>query len=169
MSARTYKDWSYLEADCLKARNVLAAYHLRDCRQVLDVGSYVTPFSLFAIGDHDAITSVDPLLLPSESDQLNGRRCRVRHVASRLQEYTLCGEEDGFVFLGLTLVDRSPETSARVLLDYMQNCAKAVVEFSPAFPDLVMAFDQILASRQFAVRERVAFDFRHKRTQTTLT
>eukprot|EP00961_Rhodomonas_salina_P040459 543370-Rhodomonas_salina.2 len=106
--SRFLKDWAamhrrehnFYEHDAFKSRYVLAAHHLRSCRNIVEVGGYRTPITKFLTSNHESVTVVDPYIKPYVSDTLNGALCKVQHLPLLFQEYELRGDEDCFVYIG---------------------------------------------------------------------
>lgn len=98
-------DIPHLAAPVLAARHALAAHFLRECPHVVEIGGYKTPITPFLTHAPKTVTSIDPKIEPLSTDELNGRPCRVRHLACKFQEVDLDLEpfSYGLVILGYSL------------------------------------------------------------------
>ena len=98
-------DIPHLAAPVLAARHALAAYFLRECRHIIEIGGYKTPITPFLTHTPQTVTSIDPKIEPLSTDELNGRPCKVRHLAQKFQEvdFDLAPHSYGLVILGYSL------------------------------------------------------------------
>ena len=55
------KDWKYLETEVFFTRQMIAASVVRDCKVVIEVGSYKTPTYPFFRTKHGLIVCIDPI------------------------------------------------------------------------------------------------------------
>lgn len=148
-------EWKYLESDPFKARQILAAHHLKDCKNILEVGGYKTPITQFLQGYHESVTVVDPLAKPYSCDTLNGKHCEVRHLPIKIEEHKPKGNEDGFLFLGMEEI--SQDASARII-DIMKKCKVNILEFAPSWFPAAKEFNKILETGFFHVDKRIILD-----------
>src|ERR1700752_860716 len=88
--------WSYMASEVFQNRYRVAASYLRNSTHILEVGACSTPITNYLHGAHESVTVVDPLVEPLQADSLNNRRCEVRHLPLRLEDYTPRGHENGF-------------------------------------------------------------------------
>jgi hypothetical protein len=98
--------WDYLQNPVLQVRQRIAAHFLRDSESVLEIGAFKTPITGFLVHQPKDVTIIDPLAVPFTSDELNGRPCRVRHLAITLRELDLNEWRDkrfGLLFCGMDL------------------------------------------------------------------
>lgn len=148
-------EWKYLESEPFYSRHILAAYHLKGCKNILEVGGYKTPITQFLQGDHESVTVVDPLAKPYYSSTLNNRHCEIKHLAIKIEEYKPKGNEDGFLFLG---IEGLTQDAINKIIDIMRKCKVNIIEFPPSWMPSAESFNKILESRFFNVRERVILD-----------
>ncbi len=98
--------WDYLQSPVLLVRQRMAAHFLRDCRSILEIGAFKTPITGFLTHQPEEVVIIDPLVEPYESDELNGHPCRVRHLASALNDLDLLewrSKRFGMLFCGMDL------------------------------------------------------------------
>ena len=117
------QEWDYLVSEVFQSRHLVAAYYLRNCSHILEVGGYKTPITNYLYGEHESVTVVDPRIEPFHAETLNDRPCLVRHLPLKLQDYHSTGNENGFVFLGM------PKLPLQSTLDIMRRCEVCVLEF----------------------------------------
>jgi hypothetical protein len=149
------QQWSYLASEVFQIRYLVAANYLRNCTHILEVGGCSTPVTNYLRGAHESVTVVDPLVEPLQAETLNNRRCLVRHIAMRLEDYTPTGHENGFAVLGM------PQLPLELVLGIMRRCDVSVLEFPPAFLPSCLMFKAVLDSGYFDVTARVEFDLSH--------
>jgi len=90
------KEWAYLWSEPFRLRNVLAAYFLRDCREIIDIGGYKSPISDF-VDSGVKVTVIDP-----RAEQR--REGNIEHLPIRFQDWEgIPGPEYGLVILGMEL------------------------------------------------------------------
>merc|ERR1711907_727095 len=103
MGGREY--WWYLSSTPYQMRYVFAAAVMEasGSKHVLEIGGFKTPISSFFHKEGSVVTAttVDPLIKPWHSEELAGRPGQVLHLRTSAQEYSLRGDEDGLVFLGI--------------------------------------------------------------------
>jgi len=95
MRSRTV-EWNYLNTEPFRVRYAVAAYWLRDCRTILEVGGYRTPISHFIRPDQYAVV-LDPEVVPEAP-------ANAEHLAIYYQDWR--GHLDagyGLVLMGLDL------------------------------------------------------------------
>ena len=150
------KEWKYLESKPFRERYIFVAQHLKDCKNILEVGGYKTPITNFLKGKHNSVTVIDPLTKPYSSDKLNGEKCKVRHLAIKIQDYKLRDDEDCFVFLGMYLNDESFWPS---FANIMKKCKTIILEVPQGCAGCLKLLDYILKTRLFEVELKKDFDF----------
>ena len=96
---------AYLLTPEAAVRQVLAAYYVRGCPHVVEIGGYKVPITKYLLGQHESVTVIDPQVDAFEADIWNGRECRIRHLPNRYQDTQLELPERsyGLVLLGLAL------------------------------------------------------------------
>jgi hypothetical protein len=129
------------------ARLALAAHYIRGVRHVIEIGGAYTPITDYLIDAPTSITVIDPKIKPFESETLNGRPCRVRHIKAKVQAIAL-PEPDGpyaMVMIGLSLKPFGARKALDpALIALLKGAAIVVVEYATALqrtldlvPDLV--------------------------------
>ncbi len=119
----------HLSGPAAEARQVLAAHYLRDCPHIVEIGGHIRPITGFLTHNPLSVLSVDPKTAPYESDRLNGRPCRVRHVARKFQEidYDYAPFSYGLVLIGYSLKPFGAREPLGELLFSLIDNAKVVV------------------------------------------
>ena len=95
----------HLSGPGARARQALAAYYLRGCEHVVEIGGAGLPIDGFLTHAPASVTIIDPKIAPFEADTLNGAPCKVRHLQAKLQQarFDLAPGSYGLVMLGLSL------------------------------------------------------------------
>ena len=96
---------AHLQGPGAAVRQVIAAYALRECRHIVEIGGAGMPITRFLQHTPQSVTVIDPKITPLKSETLNGQPCRVLHLAQKLQaaDLDLPGDGLGVVMLGLSL------------------------------------------------------------------
>ena len=116
-------------------RQVLAAHFVRDCEHIVEIGGHIRPVTDYLTHTPKSVLSVDPKTPPYAAEVLNGRPCRVRHVARKFQEVTYDYEplSYGLVLLGYSLKPfGSREPLGQLLFGLIDNAKTVVLEYPPA-------------------------------------
>jgi len=125
---------SHLAGPAAPVRQLLAAYFVRDCPHIVEIGGHLTPVTPYLIHHPESVLVVDPKAAPRSEDKLHGRPCRVRHVARKFQELTfdLAPHTYGLVLLGFSLKQAGGrEALGSKLLDLVDQALKVVIEWAP--------------------------------------
>jgi hypothetical protein len=125
---------SHLAGPAAPVRQLLAAYFVRDCPHIVEIGGHLNPVTPYLMHHPESVLVVDPKADPHVEDRLNGRPCRVRHVARKFQELTfdLAPHTYGLVMLGYSLKRAGgSEALGSKLLDLVDHARKVVVEWAP--------------------------------------
>jgi hypothetical protein len=69
-------EWKYLYSEPFKCRYALAAYLLRDCEYIFEIGGYKTPIDEFVTHEAKMVMSIDPRI--EESAQLGKTSHRIK-------------------------------------------------------------------------------------------
>lgn len=95
----------HLAGDAASLRQAMAAHFLRGARHVVEIGGAHAPITEFLTHAPESVTVIDPKIEPFEADTLNGRPCRVRHVAAKFQAVDLArpAADYAVVMVGLSL------------------------------------------------------------------
>lgn len=159
-----YSDMDYLLTEAAQARCVIAAHFLRNCPHVIEIGGFKTPITLFLTGKHRSVTVIDPLMREFQSENLNGRACKVRHIPQTFQsaEIEVPGEY-GFLMLGASLkyFDRDTarsESEWSRLAGLIQGARVAVIEAAVDWPLGLGILERILQLPDIRVRATLDLD-----------
>lgn len=134
---------AHLDGPSSEIRQVLAAHFVRDCAHVVELGGHLRPVTRYLTHHPASVLSVDPKTPPFEADELNGRPCRVRHVAKKFQDVDFDYEPRsyGLVLLGYSLKPKGGRSPLdRTLFGLVDNAKVVVIDFPPA---LARATDQM--------------------------
>ena len=126
-------DISHLAGPAAPVRQLLAAYFVRECPHIVEIGGHLTPVTPFLIHHPESVLVVDPKVVPREEAELRGRPCRVRHVARKFQELTfdLAPYTYGLVMLGYSLKRAGGrEALGSKLIDLVDQARIVVIEWA---------------------------------------
>jgi hypothetical protein len=115
-------------------RQLLAAYFVRDCPHIVEIGGHLSPVTPFLTHQPESVLVVDPKAAPHRADKLHGRPCRVQHVARKFQalNFELAPHSYGLVLLGYSLKKSGGrEALGSKLLDLVDHALKVVIEWAP--------------------------------------
>lgn len=129
------RGWAYLDTPAFRSRYVLAAHHLDDIDDIVEIGGYRTPITGFLTRPKRSVTVIDPQMTPSSADTLCGAPCRVRHLAACFQDVPDLPARYGLALLGLDLeLYEGTRAQRRRTLDQFAPIVRAadriVVEFA---------------------------------------
>src|SRR5262245_59843647 len=124
----TGKDLPHLSGPAAAVRQVLAAHFVRECPHVLEIGGHIRPVTPYLTHHPESVLIVDPKTDPDEAGELNGKPCRVRHVARKFQEvrYDYAPGSYGLVILGYSLKPFGTREPLGALLFSLIDNAKVV-------------------------------------------
>lgn len=153
-------DIAHLAGPAAMVRQVMAAYFVSGCRHVIEIGGHLRPVTPFLTHGPESVVVIDPKTRPYEAEELNGRACRVRHIARKFQEVTLEAPRGqyGLVLLGYSLKpfgDRQPLGPS--LFSLIDNARTVVLEYPPAFERASHQIPRILARPGARVRCTIEF------------
>lgn len=141
-------DIPHLSGPGAAIRQVLAAHFVRDCEHIVEIGGHIRPVTDYLTHAPKTVLSVDPKTPPLEAEQLNGRPCRVRHIAKKFQEvtYDYAPRSYGLVLLGYSLkpFGRS-EPLGQLLFGLIDNARTVVLEYPPALERASSQVPEILS------------------------
>jgi hypothetical protein len=127
-------DLPHLSGPAAAIRQVLAAYFVRDCPHVIEIGGHAGPITGYLTHHPLSVLSVDPKTAPFEAEMLNGHPCRVRHIARKFQEidYNYAPRSYGLVMLGYSLKPLGKrEPLDQLLFSLIDNAETVVIEYAP--------------------------------------
>jgi len=150
-------EWKYLETKPFQSRYAIAAWLLKDCKQILEIGGYRTPVTDFLYGDHEQITVADPKMEEYHATEHRGKPCKVDHYSSRYPvDIELRPGEYGLLVLGLEL-----HLSDREWADFyylVQRSQLAVFGVVPDHIHSVNQFDGILRNSGKSIDTTIRLD-----------
>jgi len=114
---------------------MIAAFFLRDCPSIIEIGSGKTPIYNFLIGRHKEIIVLDPFIQEGRRNRLNGAPCSIQHIRARFQDMIWeiqQPKEYGLVLLGMELKGLSHE-DFQTLFDLVNNAKLTVIEYPPSW------------------------------------
>jgi hypothetical protein len=141
-------DIPHLSGPGAAIRQVLAAHFLRDCEHIVEIGGHIRPVTGYLTHAPLSVLSVDPKTPAYEAEMLNGKPCRVRHVARKFQEveYTYARRSYGLVLLGYSLKPfGSREPLGQLLFGLIDNAKTVVLEYPPALERASSQVPEILS------------------------
>jgi hypothetical protein len=126
--------FAFLDNECARSRYAMAAYHLRTCEHILEIGGSISTIDQFVIGSPQSVTVTDPLL-NDKSWQVG--RTEFKHVGALYQDcdYSsiLNGSgKKGLLLLGAMLagsmVHRGPVDDLVKMTEILRNMNMVVLE-----------------------------------------
>lgn len=140
-------DIPHLAGQASAVRQVLAAHFLRNCPHVIEIGGHMNPITAYLTHHPRSVLSIDPKTPPCESDELNGRPCRVRHVARKFQQiaYPYAPFSYGLVLLGFSLKPFGVrESCGELLFHLVDNARVTVIDYSEGLDRAISQLPAIL-------------------------
>lgn len=163
-----YPDMDYLGTEAAQTRCVIAAWFVRDCPHVVEIGGFKTPISLYLTGSHESVTVFDPLMRDHEAQCMNGAPCRVRHVSKSFQDADFEWESRsyGLVMLGASLKHFSDDAAERErqwkkLAGIVERAKVAVIEGAVDWPPGLAALERLGSLASMRTRTCLDMDLRH--------
>jgi hypothetical protein len=150
----------HLAGPAAMVRQVVAAHFVSDCRHVVEIGGHLRPVTPFLTHGPDSVVVVDPKVEPYEAEELNGRPCKVRHIARKFQEVSFDAPrgEYGLVLLGYSLKPfGTREPLGEALFRLIDNARTVVLEYPPALERAASQIPHILARPTVKVRCTIEF------------
>src|SRR5262245_54834047 len=141
-------DIPHLSGPGAAIRQVLAAHFVRDCEHIVEIGGHIRPVTGYLTHAPLSVLSVDPKTPAYEAEMLNGKPCRVRHVARKFQEveYDYRPRSYGLVLLGYSLKPfGSREPLGQLLFGLIDNARTVVLEYPPALERASSQVPEILS------------------------
>lgn len=148
-------DIPHLAGPAALVRQVIAAHFVSDCRHVIEIGGHLRPLTPFLHHGPESVTVVDPKVVPLEAGELNGRPCRVRHIARKFQDvaFDAPSGDYGLVLLGYSLKpygDRQP--LGETLFGLVDGAKVVVLEYPPALERAASQVPHLIARPSVKVR-----------------
>jgi hypothetical protein len=147
-------DIPHLSGPGAAIRQVLAAHFVRDCDHIVEIGGHIRPVTDYLTHTPLSVLSVDPKTPPFEAEMLNGKPCRVRHVARKFQEveYDYQPGSYGLVLLGYSLkAFGSREPLGQLLFGLIDNARTVILEYPPALERASSQVPSILSRPSLAM------------------
>jgi hypothetical protein len=141
------QDLPHLSGPAAAIRQVLAAHFVRECPHVLEIGGHLRPITDYLTHAPLSVTSIDPKTAEYEAEELNGRPCRVRHIARKFQDVELdyAPRSYGLVLLGYSLKPFGRrEPLGELLFSLVDNAKVVVIDYSPQVDRAVSQVPAIL-------------------------
>lgn len=142
-------EWKYLWSEAFKSRSVLAAYFLRDCSTIIELGGYKTPISQFVSKDKKVIV-IDPRTDPIDLDN-------TKHLQISFESWH--GELEqpyGVVILGIEL--HMQNEGWHKLFNLIENSEIAVIEVPIEHCHSVDQFNIILQNTNKKITSKILLD-----------
>ena len=142
------QDLPHLSGPAAAIRQVLAAHFVRDCPHVLEIGGHRRAVTDYLTHAPLSVTSIDPKTSEYEAEELNGRPCRVRHIARKFQDVELdyAPGSYGLVLLGYSLKPFGRrEPLGELLFSLIDNAKVVVIDYPPALDRAASQVPAILA------------------------
>ena len=141
--------WKYLCSEIFKARYAIAAYFLRDCPFVVEIGGYKTPISGFLKPEIKSLV-IDPKTNGYEDNS-------TKHIAKCFQEVDLnITGEYGVAILGLDL--NATDNDWSKLYTLINGAKTVVVEISVIYKPGQEQFQKILNNTNKIVANQLVID-----------
>ena len=124
----------HLAGPAATVRQAMAAHFVDGLPHIVEIGGHLRPISGFLRQTPDSFICIDPKSNPFESDTLNGKPCRVRHLARKFQDVDLrlTRGSYGLVFVGYSLKAYGRQSAVgEKLYSLIDNSAMTVIEYSP--------------------------------------
>lgn len=140
--------WKYLSSEAFQTRHVIAAHHLKDCEEVIEIGSYKTPISMF-LPSTVRVIAIDPKLEPFDDG-------RVKHIQAVFQDVEVKPRtaDYGIALMGieLGLSDWKP------LYELINGAKTTVIEFSVEHVHSVAQFEAVRKNTRTRIDLTVGLD-----------
>lgn len=128
------QDLPHLSGPAAAIRQVLAAHFVRGCPHILEIGGHGRPVTDYLTHAPLSVTSIDPKTAEYEAEELNGRPCRVRHIARKFQDVELdyAPRSYGLVLLGYSLKPFGRrEPLGELMFSLLDNAGVVVIDYTP--------------------------------------
>lgn len=128
------QDLPHLSGPAAAIRQVLAAHFVRGCPHILEIGGHGRPVTDYLTHAPLSVTSIDPKTAEYEAEELNGRPCRVRHIARKFQDVELdyAPRSYGLVLLGYSLKPFGRrEPLGELMFSLLDNAGVVVIDYAP--------------------------------------
>lgn len=142
-------EWKYLWSEAFKSRSVLAAYFVRNCKHIVEIGGYKTPISSFLSPDKKVLV-LDPRTDPYSSENIN-------HIQIGFEQWNdIVDEPYGVVILGIEL--HMDELAWQKLYKLIEGSEVAVIEVPIEHIHSVNQFNKILQNVSKRVSTKILLD-----------
>lgn len=146
---RYRQDMAYLDTESFQCRQVLAAYYLRNCETILEIGGFVSPISDFLQHQPQRVIIIDPRITAGIDQQLHGQPCRFERIRGRFQDcgLQLVPRSYGCAILGYSLKGMEADSEQMAwsqLVMLVSQASVAVLEYAPDWPLAEQAMDRLI-------------------------
>lgn len=114
-------EWNYLITEPFRIRYAVAAYLLRSCDEIIEIGGYKTPMSDFV--QNKRVTVIDPLVTPKTTEYATNLAIPFQNWRGKPS-----AKNYGVALLGLEL--HMPDYTWPKLFDLINKSQKTVIEVS---------------------------------------
>ncbi len=148
-------DLTHLSGPAAAVRQVMAAHFVTGCAHIVEIGGHLRPVTPFLTHGPNSVMVVDPKIEPYEGDDLNGRPCKVRHVAAKFQEvvFDVPAGQYGLIILGYSLKPfGARQPLGQSLFGLIDDARTVVLEYTPALDRAASQIPQILERPSIRLR-----------------
>lgn len=145
-------EFKYLTTEAFKTRSALAAYLLRDCEEIIEIGSYKTPISDFLQHKNIKVIAIDPRTPPQHTENIE-----CLPILFQDWQENITHANYGVLLLGLDL--HMPDEGWQKLYQLINKSKKTLVEFPRDYPEGVAKFNRIKANVTKKVSLIIKMDF----------
>lgn len=146
-------EWAYLETEAFQSRYATAAFLLRDCTEIVEIGGYKTPISGWT-APHQFVTVIDPLTPPHTKGL-------AKHLPISFQDWDKnlqAPENFGLLILGMDLQGFS-ENDWNTLYTLIDRAQRVVIGFPTSWKPSKKQFQKILEHTGKKIALQMQFDF----------
>ena len=132
-------EFSNLELEIFKTRSAIAAYLLRDCEEIIDIGAYKCPIFNFVDNKRIFVTAIDPRTAALQTENV----CCLP-ILFQDWDASLHSTNYGVLLLGLDL--HMPDYGWDKLCKLINASKRTVIEFPPEYKESLAKFERIMGS-----------------------
>jgi len=147
-------EFSNLELEIFKTRSAIAAYLLRDCEEIIEIGSYKCPIFNFVDNKKIFVTAIDPRTPALQTEQI-----KCLPILFQDWDIQLHSQNYGVLLLGLDL--HMPTSGWEKLYKLINGAKRTVIEFPPDYKESVAKFERIIDNVNKHVTMTMLLDFSH--------
>lgn len=150
--------WPYLETEMFKTRYAVAAYLIRDCDEIIEIGGYKTPITNFLTHEYKKVTVMDRKIEPLQKDKIN-------HFPLYYQEWDGKIEYENYAIVILGLELHMEEKDWTRLYKQINNSKKTIIETPIDYKHSLTQFDKIISNTNKKIDFSIQLDFDSKETK----